>query len=452
MKNLSKIISRYLLSAFLVLLLTLFLNIVLYIVLGFQFFRSADHTVSYSAMIEQELSAADGQILLSETGYDCLNSHYVWAMVLDDSGNIAWNWNLPAHLSHPYTPCQIAAFSKWYLDDYPVTERITDQGLLVLAQEKYTVWKKNIYNSVGVVTFLIHMVPVTLFTNLFLLFLMVFFFGLRFYRSLKILADGIRNLSEQKPIRLPEKGMTELLARQLNHTSDLLFQQRERLNRRDDARTAWISGVSHDIRTPLSLIMGYAGNLKEDPSLSEEQRHLAGLMEAQSLQIKHLIEDLNLTSRLEYHMQPLRSAPFKPSTLLRELISHMYNRGISKDYAIDLYIEQEVEQMTMTGDSALLSRAFSNLIGNSIRHNPDGCTITVTACLTPKGICFQAADDGTGIPDIVIRSLTGQLLDTEKAPHIMGLRIAMQIFSAHGWEMVFTDKNTIHIFGDSTSS
>ena len=91
MKNLSKIISRYLLSAFLVLLFTLFLNIVLYIVLGFQFFRSADHTFSYSAMIEQELSAADGQILLSETGYDCLNSHYVWAMVLDDSGNIAWN-------------------------------------------------------------------------------------------------------------------------------------------------------------------------------------------------------------------------------------------------------------------------------------------------------------------------------------------------------------------------
>ena len=144
------------------------------------------------------------------------------------------------------------------------------------------------------------------FFNLFLVFFMVILFGLRFYRSLRVLAVGLEQLSEEKTIRLPEKGMTELLAGQLNRTSDILTRQRERLAKREEARISWINGVSHDIRTPLSLIMGYAADLKEDASLSEAQRHLAEVMEMQSLKIKRLIEDLNLTSRLEYDMQPLR--------------------------------------------------------------------------------------------------------------------------------------------------
>ena len=143
------------------------------------------------------------------------------------------------------------------------------------------------------------------------------------------------------------------LARQLNRTSDLLSRQRERLARRDDARAAWISAVSHDIRTPLSLIMGYAADLNADPDLTEGQRRLAGIMEAQSLKIKRLIEDLNLTSRLEYDMQPLRSAPLKPARLLRAVVSEFYNQGLSEAHRIDLYIDPDVEQVTQNGDLPL---------------------------------------------------------------------------------------------------
>ncbi len=450
MKNLSKIISRYLLSAVLMLFITLFLNVFLYVVSGFQVIRATKHNVSNSRIIEEELTQDAGSPVLSEAGYDYLSQNYVWAMILDDDGQVAWNWQLPVHLHHAYTPNQIAAFSKWYLDDYPITERVTNYGLLVLAQEKYTIWKQNFSDPVWRIKYIFHMIPITLAVNLFLIFLMVLFFGFRFYRSLWILVDGIQNLSEQKPIRLPEKGMTELLARQLNQTSALLIEQRQRLDQRDDARTAWISGVSHDIRTPLSLIMGYASDLKKDPSLSREQRRLAEIMEHQSLQIKRLIEDLNLTSRLEYHMQPLRITGLKPSRLLRTLISDLYNQGLSSVHDIDLYIAPEVEQLTVTGDLSLLTRAFSNLIQNSIRHNPEGCTVTVTACLQENGkISFQISDSGCGIPDVVIRALTSSLPDSQKAPHIMGLRIAWQIFHAHGWEMAFTDANTIHITGNA---
>lgn len=447
MKNLSRIISRYLLSAVLILLVTLLLNVFFYIVCGFQIIRMANRNISHIRLAAEELSQSDGEIVLSDTGRTYLQEHYVWAMLLDDAGSVIWDWNLPEHLRHVYTPSEIAAFSKWYLDDYPVTERVTDYGLLVAAEERDSIWKYNISNPIRMMEFILHMIPVTLLVNLGLLLFLVVFFGVRFYRSLRTLAGGIQSLSAQEEIRLPEKGMTELLARQLNRTSELLVRQREQLERRDDARASWIRGVSHDIRTPLSLIMGYASSLKEDPALPAEQRRLAGIIEGQSLQIKHLIEDLNLTSKLEYHMQPLRTAAYKPSRLLRTVVSDFYNRELSEACRIDLYIDPDVEQMTFTGDAPLLTRAFSNLIGNSIRHNPDGCTVTVTAYPYEGGICFQISDDGCGIPANVIQALEGTLSDTEKAPHIMGLRIAGQIFLAHGWNMVFTDQNTIHIFG-----
>lgn len=427
------------------LLITLFLNFFLYVVCGFQTIRTTNHSVSGIRRLSAELEEHDGEIRMSDAGYEVLADAWEWAMLLDDRGNVIWSWRLPGHLNHPYTVSDTASFSKWYLDDYPVSEWVTDYGLLVTAQPRGSIWKYNVKERAEVIRYLFFMIPITLGSNLFLLFVMVFFLGFRFYRSLRRLEVGIERLSEEKTVCLPEKGMTELLARQLNRTSDLLSRQRERLARRDDARAAWISAVSHDIRTPLSLIMGYAADLNADPDLTEGQRRLAGIMEAQSLKIKRLIEDLNLTSRLEYDMQPLRSAPLKPARLLRAVVSEFYNQGLSEAHRIDLYIDPDVEQVTQNGDLPLLTRAFSNLIQNSIRHNPQGCTVTVTAYPEQDGICFQVSDDGCGIPEAVIQSLAGTLPESEKAPHVMGLRIAWQIFRAHGWDMIFSDCRTIHI-------
>ena len=445
MKSLSKIFARYLMTALMIILVTLFLNVFLYIAAGFRIARSTNRQASSSREIAAELQITEGKVSLSEKGYAFLIPDYAWAMLLNDSGQIIWSWRLPNNLNHSYTVREIAVFSKWYLDDYPVTERVTDYGLFVVASPRDSVWKYNVSDNVAVIDMMIGMIPVTLIVNIVFVFLLSLLLGFLFYRSLHAIAAGIECLSEQKPIHLPEKGMTEMLARQLNRASDILSRQKERLEQRDDARTAWISGVSHDIRTPLSLIMGYASVLKEDVSLTEERRQQAAIIELQSFQIKHLIEDLNLTSKLEYEMQPLRPAVFHPSGLLRKIVSDFYNQGLPELYLIELYIDPDVEQMTLNGDTALLERAFRNLIQNSIRHNPAGCTVTVTAYPEKGGICFQVSDTGCGIPKNVIQSLEGILPDTEKAPHIMGLRIVLQIFKAHGWKMVFSDSRTIHI-------
>ena len=91
-----------------------------------------------------------------------------------------------------------------------------------------------------------------------------------------------------KPLNLPEHGTTATLARKLNDASILLFRQKLALEKRDNARTEWISGVSHDIRTPLSLIMGHADSLEKNPSLGEDEKKEAASIRENSLQIRIL--------------------------------------------------------------------------------------------------------------------------------------------------------------------
>ena len=104
---------------------------------------------------------------------------------------------------------------------------------------------------------------------------------------------------------MKEKGVFSEIAEKINKTSEILQMQAEQLRKKETARANWIAGVSHDIRTPLSMIMGYAGQLENSENLSETERKKAAVIVKQSSRMKDLINDLNLASKLEYDMQPL---------------------------------------------------------------------------------------------------------------------------------------------------
>ncbi len=95
--------------------------------------------------------------------------------------------------------------------------------------------------------------------NLLLLLCLALAFGYRFYKALKPVAGGIEALSKKEKVEIPEKGMIDELAAKLNQASEILCLQNSKLEQRDNARTDWIAGVSHDIRTPLAMIGGLCG-------------------------------------------------------------------------------------------------------------------------------------------------------------------------------------------------
>lgn len=146
------------------------------------------------------------------------------------------------------------------------------------------------------------------------------------------------------------------------------------------------------------MILGYASNLEEQDNLTGEQRQQAAIIRRQGEQLRSLVSDLNLVSMLEYDMQPLQLKPVRLSALARTVVSDFINNGLEERYSLDLCIMDE--RLQVMGDEKLLYRAVSNLVQNSIRHNPDGCGITVTVSRSPEEpeCCLSVSDDGPGVP------------------------------------------------------
>ncbi len=439
MKSLLGIVRRYTINAVLITLVILLFNAGAFVFLVYQAGKENVRTDSLRdtlALICGEVSKEGESYVLSEEGYEALSERgYVWAMLLDAEGSVVWAWNLPEDFPGRYSLTEVAGFARWYYRDYPVRVWGEDGMLLVTGSPKDSVVKLDLEYPARTLRAVPSMIRIFFVLNVLLLLVLAFWFAFRFYRALRPIAEGIEALAKGKETAAPERGLTGELAGKLNQTSRTLQAQREKLRQRDDARTQWISGVSHDIRTPLSLILGVSDELAADPSLGEEQRKGAEIIKKQSLQIRQLIADLNLTSKLEYHAQPLRLSWYSPAGLLRETVTEYYNNGLEERYGIELRIGQKEEELLLEGDTALLKRALQNIIGNSIRHNPEGVSLTITLKAQGRELFWDFLDTGSGIPGRVAKLLNQNRQEADI--HIMGLRIVRQIVVAHGGRLTF---------------
>ena len=300
--------------------------------------------------------------------------------------------------------------------------------------------------------------------------------GRVFFKKLELLLKGINDLSRGEPVHLYEEGIASELAESLNRASELQTEQKLRLEKRDDLRIEWIRGVSHDIRTPLSLVMGCAEDLEEDGSLETEQRRLASQIKLESIRIKELIDDLNLLSRLEYDDHPLRLTKQNLAGIIRNVAAELMDRRMQAEqedeamehYGMELMILPEFGGLELSLDQSLIRRVLQNIIGNSVRHNPEGCDIIIFAHKNGDRAIIDISDDGVGIPRKVadcVNSYGSELQEEEDGytmdseadgaeslkqtaglPHIMGMRIAKRIMLSHGGNMlVRPDLHTVSL-------
>lgn len=452
MKSLMKIYSRYILTACLLIVLLVIVNVLLFLgtlIYHSEYYQGRLVTDNISGIAEQILcipTENNGNPFLAEEGITLLKAHnYCFSFLLSPTGDMVWKWEVPEEFPDRFSAADISAFSKWYLQDYPVKTWRYGDYLLVCGREKYSVWKHYIEFPETFIERLISYLGYALLFNFIILLSILLIAGFRFYSSLRPLIQGMDALADGNTLSLAEKGVTAELCCKLNRTSRILKKQKDALTKRDNARTEWISGVSHDIRTPLSMIMGYADSLSTDSALSAEQRRQAEIIINQSVIIKKLIEDLNLTSKLEYHMQPLRISKFLLAPFLRTLTASHLNDHLKTGYDIELRLSEDFGTIYIEGDETLLNRAMNNLIHNSIQHNPAGCHIRISATLLNDRVCSVCIqDNGVGIPEQVIRILEEKTSGSDSLPHIMGLRIAKQIVLSHQGNFRFsTDRHSV---------
>ena len=118
------------------------------------------------------------------------------------------------------------------------------------------------------------------------------------------------------------------------------------------------------------MILGYASEIEETSSLPETTRKQAEIIRKHSEKLKNLVENLNLTTKLEYSMQAMQKQTLVPVELARQAVSEVLNDGLSDKYELELSEDNPGKAITITGDQSLLNRMLCNLIRNCIVHNP----------------------------------------------------------------------------------
>lgn len=398
--------------------------------------RLPQREYSSSEIADSMVETAEGLAFGTErTPQEWMNG-YEWAMVLDDVGNIRWSYSLPQDLNHAYTPGDIAKFSRWYLADYPVFCWTEPYGLFVIGLPKGSLWKYSIYSSPDFALSMVRVLPAAALGLLMLGLVLCFWLSWRGAKRLETVANGLDALAQGQTVRLPTDGFAGELAEKLNRTGAQLQAKNEMLSRRDNARTQWIAGVSHDVRTPLALILGWAEQLEQDALLPDSSRQKAAGIRTQCEKLRTLIDDLNLTSKLEYGAQPLRRKDLRAGPLFRQLVAQFCESPLAEHCGITLEQEEPAEQTVLSVDEALLARLLENLLNNSVRHNSKPVNITVHTRRAGERFCLTVADDGIGYPAAVLAALNA-VEPAENAPHILGLYVVQQIAAAHGGRAVF---------------
>ena len=368
------------------------------------------------AEISESLEAGSREVSLPE-GY--------WCMLIDESGNVIWDQDKPDDVPDTYTINDIARMSRWFLNDYPVYTRTEDFGLIVLAKPKNAVGKYQMEYSMSWFDSLPQRLVYVLLFNLLLATVLACVFGTSLYRRIRELTRGLSDLRAEKPVKLRERGIFRDIYRNINITSSAIERKNKALSIRESARRNWIAGISHDIRTPLSVITGYAEALSENKELSESNKHRAEVIVSNSMKIKKLIEDLNLISSMEYDMQPSKRQPVKICPLIRRVSAEILNNKMSDRFSVAL--DLKAESAAVMGDEGLLERAVFNIINNAVTHNKDGCTIQIKEYEKGGNIVIEIRDNGTGVPDSVLENID----KIPKTTHGIGLPMAYRIVSVH---------------------
>lgn len=353
------------------------------------------HRGDYGAW--QRLNECKNAFSIGENGYsfskegeaeiDSLNG---FAFFIDAAGDVVWEYHMPEEIQRHFSLTEIASFSRWYLLDYPVFIQIMDDGLFVIGQPKGTVWKYMIKYDTNVVKTLLKAVPVI---GIFDLFILIF-----------VPTVLTKKLSKRKEVQ----------------------------------RTEWIAGVSHDIRTPLSLVLGNASSLKVE-SRDEETKKMAATIESQALRMRQLVANLNTENKLSYGGGKWKQDKVFVASVLREIICDRMNQDENGLFHFSCKIDPALEDFEVLADDNLVNRMFENLINNAITHNPKGCEIKVSLKQYHKkrGV-FVIEDQGIGASAGKIRELNKKVTTQSVPEHGLGLRVVKQIAEYYHWKIRFS--------------
>jgi signal transduction histidine kinase len=215
----------------------------------------------------------------------------------------------------------------------------------------------------------------------------------------------------------------------------LLAEQNERLREADRLKDEFVALISHDLRTPLTSIMGYLELTIDDETLAAEPRGYLEVVQRNSERLLRLVNDLLFVARLEAGELDLRPTEVDLGAVVRQSVEEARPRAAAKGIELGCAAQSVPE---LAADRGRMFQLLDNLISNAIKFTPDGGHIEVRLLQRSSQVRIEVADNGIGIaPDEQTRLFERFFRATTATErHIpgtgLGLYIACAIAEAHG--------------------
>jgi signal transduction histidine kinase len=227
------------------------------------------------------------------------------------------------------------------------------------------------------------------------------------------------------------------LGLQFNTMADKINQQIDELRRMDGMRREMVANVSHDLRTPLTMMRGYLETLllKNDDLSEDDQKQYLQTALLHSQRLGHLVEELFELAKLDSCESVVYSEPFSMGELVQDVAQSFQLRARQKSIQLEVNINQQVP--LVYGDIGMMQRVLENLLENGLRHTASGGQVSVNVDLDSTNVVVRVADNGCGIPEkdvprIFERFYQQNKNSTDSHSAGLGLAIVKRILELHG--------------------
>jgi PAS domain S-box-containing protein len=208
--------------------------------------------------------------------------------------------------------------------------------------------------------------------------------------------------------------------------------------RMEAMRDAFLRAVSHDLRTPLAALIGYAGIVAGDDDIQGDSRQYVDRILSNGRKLERLLGDLLDLDRLTRGVLEPNRRPTDLAALARQVVASLERRPASVE------IVEDDGGVTASVDPAQVERILENLLVNAARHTPEGTPCRVLVRRVRSGVELVVEDEGPGVPDEVRTSIFEPFQRGDHGHHSpgtgIGLALVARFAELHGGEALVEDR------------
>lgn len=342
------------------------------------------------------LHFGNGSVSVDEAGKAVLDDNCLWLQVLDHTGTEVTNYNKPPEIPDHYEPYQ-------FLEAYQY------------GSGAYTVLLSTVEFEDGQYTYLLGF-PMSL-------------------SKVTMYIDTAR-YNAGKVLIISVAALTAVSVVMLTIYSYKAFQASENRRRQDElAKEEWLANITHDLKTPLAPIRGYAELMTENGThTAQDIRRYGQIILKNVMYTEQLVDDLKLTYQLQSNMLPICAQSGNIVRFVKELVIDILNSPEYEGREVDFTADSE--DVRCAFDCQLLRRALTNIVINALKHNSADTKITVSLVSSPQ-LRITVADEGRGmtaeeLEGLFKRYYRGTSTEVKAEGSGLGMAIARQIVEAHG--------------------